>query len=202
MLTRSLPPGGLLDRPGQRGAQGLVGHRATGLADGHQPLQCPFLRTALPQLDHQETVRQHDEVHVPGLAPRLTQLTVPQPKLLLAVPMEGLRARPTTPVYPHDPRYLPGDSVRHQDLARLRVVLVPPQDHDPHLVLHIGDLDRHREVPLPLVADPQLLAILGRDRRGQFAGLFRLTLPDQLTVEFQIADVTPGTTPVVSLAVD
>src|SRR5262249_54114207 len=155
-----------------------------------------------PQLNHQETVRQHDEIHVPGLAPLATQLTVSQPKLLLAVPMEGLCACPTAPVDPHDPRHLPGDPVGYQDLARLGVVPVSPQDHDPHLVLHVGDLDRHREVPLPLVTDPQLLAILGWDRRGQFAGLFRLAPPDQLAVEFQITDVAPRTSPMVHLALD
>src|SRR6266567_2796841 len=70
------------DRPRQRRAQRLGQHRATGLADGRQPLRCPFIRTALPQLTHQQAVRQHDEVQVPGLALTVTQLTIPQAQLL------------------------------------------------------------------------------------------------------------------------
>src|SRR3954447_12956614 len=120
----------LLDRPGERRAQGLSAHRPTGFADGHQPTESPFLRTALLQLAHEQTVRQHDQVHVPGLALDVTQLTVAQPELLLAVPMEGLRPRPTMPVHPYDPTGLPGDPVGHQDLDRPRVLTILPEDHD------------------------------------------------------------------------
>src|SRR6266852_9199787 len=91
--------GDLLRSPDERLPQGLAQQRTARLADGHQPLQNPFLRTALPQLTHEQTVRQHDQVHVPGLALTVTQLTITHPKLLLAVPMERLRARPTLPVY-------------------------------------------------------------------------------------------------------
>jgi hypothetical protein len=45
-------------------------------------MERPFLRTALPQLAHERTVRQHDQVYVPGLALIVTQLTITQPKLL------------------------------------------------------------------------------------------------------------------------
>src|SRR5262249_60767459 len=94
MLIRLLPPGDLLDGPREGRPQVLLEHRSTGFADGHQPMECPFLRTALLQLAHEQAVRQHDQVHVPGLALEITQLTVTQPELLLAVPMKGLRARP------------------------------------------------------------------------------------------------------------
>src|SRR3982751_3166717 len=103
MLIGPLPSCDLLDRPGDRRPQGLLAHRPTGLADGHQPVECPLLRTVLPQLAHEQAVRQHDQVDVPGLALVITQLTVTQPELLLAVPMERLRARPTPAVHPHDP---------------------------------------------------------------------------------------------------
>ena len=122
MLIGTLPSGHLLDRPGECRTQGLPAHRPTGFADGHQPMESPFLRTALPQLTHEQTVRQHDQVHVPGLALDITQLTVTQPKLLLAVPMECLRTRPAISVHPHDPTHLPGDTIRHQDLAAPLVV--------------------------------------------------------------------------------
>jgi len=58
--------------PRQRLAQGFSEHRPTGLADGRQLPERPVIRMALPQLLHQEAVRQHDEVHVPGLALAVT----------------------------------------------------------------------------------------------------------------------------------
>src|SRR6476469_5887511 len=122
-------------------------------------MERPLLRTALLQLAHEQAVRRHDQVHVPGLALDITQLTVAQPELLLAVPMERLRARPAVPVHPYDPTDFPGDSVRHQDLATRSVVAVMPEDDDPHLGLHIGDPHRRREIPLTAVADPHLLAV-------------------------------------------
>src|SRR5512135_2958076 len=103
-------------------------------------MECPFLRTALLQLAHEQTVRHHDQVHVPGLALDITQQTVPQSELLLAVPMKGLRPCPALAVHPHDPTHLPGDPVRHQDLDRLHVVAIPPEDHDPDLSSCSADL--------------------------------------------------------------
>src|SRR3954447_11347252 len=110
-------------------------------------MERPLPRTALPQLAHEQAVRQHDQVDVPGLALDITQLTVAQPELLLAVPMECLRARPAMSVHPHDPTDLPGDPVGHQDLAALLVLAVVPQDDDSYLVLHVGDTHRHGEIP-------------------------------------------------------
>ena len=108
-----LPAG--LPRPASRRV--LPEHRSTGFADGLQPTERPLTRTVLPQLAHEQTVRQHDQVHVPGLALAITQLTVSHAKLLLTVPMKGLRACPAMPVRPHDPTHFPGDPIGHQDLA-------------------------------------------------------------------------------------
>src|SRR5258708_37558978 len=107
MLIGLLVSSNLVDRPRDRRSQGLPRHRPTGFADGHQPMERPLTRTALLQLAHEQTVRQHDQVHMPGLALDITQLTITQPELLLAVPMKGLRTRPTIPVHPHDPTHLP-----------------------------------------------------------------------------------------------
>jgi hypothetical protein len=63
----------LLDCPGQGRSQRFPDHRPTVLADGHQPMECPPLRTTLFQLAHEQTERQHDELHVPGLALVVTQ---------------------------------------------------------------------------------------------------------------------------------
>ncbi len=139
---------------------------------------------------------------MPGLALDITQLTVVLPELLLAVPMEGLRARPAMSVHPHDPTDLPGDLVRHQDFATLRVITVMPEDDDPHLVLHVGDAHRRREVPLAAVADPHLLAVLRQDRPCQFVGLEDPALPFQLAVGLQIAHITPGAPEPIRLRID
>jgi len=68
MVIGLLKAGDLLDRPGECRTQGLLHHRPTGFADGHQPMEGPLLRTALPQLAHEQAIRQHDQVDVPGLA--------------------------------------------------------------------------------------------------------------------------------------
>src|SRR5512142_2266256 len=67
------------------------------------------------------------QVDMPGLALLVTQLTIAQSELLLAVPRTRLRPCPAMPVHPHDPTHFPGDPVRHQDLDRDRVVAVSPE---------------------------------------------------------------------------
>src|SRR6266487_1970117 len=91
---QTLPLLNLLDHPGDRFAQGLAKHGATGLADGRQACLSPLLRTVVPQLGHQGAVRQEHEIHVPGLALALPELTRAHAKMLLPVPMEGLRSCP------------------------------------------------------------------------------------------------------------
>jgi hypothetical protein len=54
-----------LDDPGQSVTEGLTQDRQAGLANGRQPFQCPTTRTALPQLPHQDAVRQEDQTQVP-----------------------------------------------------------------------------------------------------------------------------------------
>jgi hypothetical protein len=58
----------LLNNPAKGGAERLAKHRSAGFADGLQTAERPFARTVLPQLTHEKTVRQHHQVHVPGLA--------------------------------------------------------------------------------------------------------------------------------------
>src|SRR5689334_8212763 len=87
----------LLNHPGDRFAQGLAEDRATGLADGRQACLSPFLRTVLLQLTHQSSVRQEDEIHVPGLALATPELTRAHAQVLLPVPVEGLCSCPAFP---------------------------------------------------------------------------------------------------------
>src|SRR6266498_5138619 len=91
---QTLPLLDLLDHPGDRFAQSLAKHRATGLADGRQACVSPFLRTVVPQLGHQGAVRQEYEIHVPGLALATPELTLTHTQVLLPVPMEGLGSCP------------------------------------------------------------------------------------------------------------
>src|SRR6478672_13891387 len=103
----------------------------------------------LLQLPHQETVRQHDEVHVPGLALAVTQLTIPHAQLLLTIPMKGFRAGPTMPVTTHNPTDLPLKPIRHQDDPRRRLILPVPNDDDPNLMVDVRDPQSAGKVPLP-----------------------------------------------------
>ena len=175
--------------PRQRLAQGFTQDRSTGFADGRQLPVRPLLRLALPQLPHQQTGRPHHEVHVPGLALAVTQLTVSPAQLLLAIPMERFRACPTIPVRSHDAAHLPVDPIGRQDDSRRRIVSSLPQDDDTHLVLDIRDAQRAGEVPLLPVPFPQRLAHARVDTGCQRRGLEDAPLGLQLAVELERADV-------------
>ena len=86
------------NRPGNRFPQGVAQHGAAGFADGRQRLRGPGTRTALPQLGHEQTMHQQHEVEMPRLALAAAQLTVAQAQMLLAVPMQSLRACPALSV--------------------------------------------------------------------------------------------------------
>ena len=58
----------MVDGPSHGRTQRLSQHCSTGFADRPQLLVCPVIRMALPQLFHQQTVRYHDQVHMPRLA--------------------------------------------------------------------------------------------------------------------------------------
>jgi hypothetical protein len=67
---------------GRKGARTDGKARATGTAGfaaGLQPTKSPITRTVLPQLTHEQAVRRHDRVHVPGLALAVANLTVSPP---------------------------------------------------------------------------------------------------------------------------
>src|SRR4051794_33402597 len=144
---------------------------------------------ALPQVPHQQAVRQHDEVHVPGLALAVTQLTVPHAQLLLAIPMKGLRACPPIPITPYNPADFPPNPVGHQDNAWRGVVAAVPQDNNPNTVLHVRDTQGTGEVPLRVLALPQRLAHAGFDLSRQRRRLEQLPLVRQLAIELERADV-------------
>lgn len=76
---------------------------------------------ALLELAREQAVRQHHPVHVPCLALAAAKLTVSHAKLLLAIPMIGLRACPAMSIDPQNPTHFPTHSICHQNLARFRI---------------------------------------------------------------------------------
>ena len=116
----------LLNDPGKGGAERLVEHRSAGFADGLQTTEGPLVRTVLPQLAHEQAVRQHDQVHMPGLALAVAKLTISHAKLLLTVPMIGLRARPAISIGTHEATHFPRRSVADENLSRFGIAAMIP----------------------------------------------------------------------------
>jgi len=191
--------GGLFNGPVYRAAQAFSQHRSTGFADGHQPAMSPFLRTALLELAHEQTVRQHDEVHVPGLALATAQLTGSHAQFLLAVPMKGLRSRPTIPIDFQNPHYFSTYTVGHQHFLWFAVWTVVPNDYDSHFMVHVGNTTREREVPLTLVTTAKLLLVSRIDVDGQFVDSLDFPFPFHLAVHLQVANVATRPTETILL---
>ena len=181
--------GSLFDGPADRVTQTFSQHGSTGFADGRQLTKSPFLRTALLELAHEQTVRQHYEVHVPGLAIPVAQLTISHAQFLLTVPMKCLRSRPAISIDFQNPHYFPPHSVAHQHFLRRSVSTPVPDDYDPHLVVHFGNVTCEREVPLSLVSAAKLLLVAGINLGGQFVDPLNYPFPFDFAIRLQIADV-------------
>ena len=187
--------------PLESSAQGLVGDGATGLADGRQPLQRPILRAGGAKLLHQETVRQHHQVHVPCLALAAAQLTVSHSQLLLAVAVKSFRARPALSIDLQDAIDFPACAIGQQNFSRRLVAAVLPQDHDPHRMRDLGQTNGARVIPLPIGAATKLLAFFSVDRSGEFVGADRAASNFQLAIGLQVTDVAPRLAAIVLFAV-
>jgi len=185
--------GDLFDCPIEGRSHGFSRHSSAGFANGRQLRERPFFRTVLLELGHEQSVRQHDQVHMPGLALAVTQLTVSHAKLLLTVPMKGLRACPATTIDQQNPSNFPTSTVADQDFAGLAIAFSIPNDNDSYFVFYIGDTDGCGEVPLLLTAAFERLATIRINLRGHFLGLQFVALPPNFAVEFQVAHVTAGT---------
>src|ERR1043165_4954567 len=112
----------LLDNPVHDALQRLRFDGSTGFADGRQRPPSPVLHTTPPQRAHQETVRCADEIDVAGLPLAAAHLTIPQPQLLLPIPMKGLGPCPAMPIYQDDTNHFPAQTVTDQRFTRRRVV--------------------------------------------------------------------------------
>ena len=141
------------NRPGDRFPQRVAQHGAAGFADGRQRFRSPCARTALAQLGHEQTMHQQHEVEMPRLALAAAQLTVAQAQMLLAVPMQGLRACPALPIATQHPGHVPVRLISDQNLHRLFAVPMLPENHDPHGMSVVGQPDLLGEVPLRALPD-------------------------------------------------
>jgi hypothetical protein len=192
----------LFDHPGDGGSHGFAQYRPTGFADGRQFAEGPFFRTVRPELIHKQSVRQHDQVPVPGLALAVAQLTISHAQLLLSVPMKGLRAGPAIFVNQENSPHFPGDAIGYQNFAGFFVSFFVPNNDNPHFVVDAGDMQAHGEVPLLLVSAMEGFAALGIDLGGQFVGADDFALPLQLAIEFQVANVSAGPAETILLGMD
>ena len=146
------------DGPFQRFGQSLTQDQPAGLADGRQAHVSPVLRTVVLQLTHQSGVRQNDELHVPGLAHAVPELTLAHAQMLLPVPMEGLSSCPAFAIGLENTVHFPIGSIGDQNLARLVGAFRIPQHYDPHWMADFRQTDALGEVPLCASADRALLA--------------------------------------------
>lgn len=172
-------------------AEGLSQYRHAGLSDGRQTFPCPLIRTALPQLTHQDAVRQEDHIHVAGLTTAVPELTFAHAQMLLAVPMEALRPCPAATIHLQHTNNIPVGLITDQHLFGLFVILFGPQNHDSHLMVHIRNTDAFGKIPLLRIADADFFAILGRNLGSQFIGADVTAHKQNFTIELQIADVRP-----------
>jgi len=167
----------------------LSQYRHAGFADGRQTLQSPRMRTTLPQLTHQDAVRQEDHVQVPGLALTASKLTIAHAQMLLAVPMEALRACPTVSIDPQNPCYFPVRTIRYQDLLGLLVLTLGPQDHQSNFVSYARNPHTLGKGPLSRAVDVDFLAVSRHNLGGKVLGLDLAARHQQLAGEGQSADV-------------
>jgi len=183
--------GRLFDRPGDGLSHSLPQDGPTGFADGRQHTMRPITHTALPHLRYEQAVRQHDEIHVPGLALAFMQLTVSHAQILLAVPVKGFRARPALAVDVKDPGDLPMRPIGKKHLDGFLAIFPIPQDHQPHPMIDFGNLEGLGEIPLFLVADAHGLAEGGIDLSSQFRSRHLPSLKPHLAIELEIAYIAP-----------
>ena len=189
MVRRLIFLGDFCDGPFKGCPESFDCHRATGLANGRQPRECPVLRTVLLQLENEEAVRQHDQVHVPGLALAIAKLTTSHPQTLLSVPMECLSACPPTSITSHDASDFPSRAVGHENLARLRISAVVPEYDDPHFLVRTGNANATCEVPLAGITPTKFLAALASDRSCKLVETSNPSSILHFAVELHVADV-------------
>ena len=129
----------LVDDPTDSLGQRIAKHGAAGVADCRHQCGRPITCTAATHLRQQQAVRQENEVGVPGLALAISQLTVSEPQVLLAVPMKRLRTGPATAVRSHYALHFPVQLVGDDDFGCGGFTLALPQNDHLDLVVQTGN---------------------------------------------------------------
>jgi len=186
---RTHPVLGMFDCPGQGFAERFTRDAATGLADGHQACVIPIQGAVVPQLTHESGVHQHDEVHVPGLAHPVAELTIAHAQVLLPVPIIGLGSGPTSLVDLQNAVGFPMGSVRHQHFAWLLGVGLRPEEQQAHRMIHLRDAHRCGEIPWRMAADGKLRAHERPERLEPRTHRRLRSADDDRAVERQVTDV-------------
>ena len=175
-----------LDHPGDCVTESLSKHRHTGLAYGRQAFLCPLTRTALPQLTHQHTVRQEDQIHVAGLATALPELTIAHAQMLLTVPMEALCAAPATTINFQYPRHFPMGAIADENFFSIFIFSFAPENDHANLMVSIWESNRFGEVVLPRTINHEGLAVVGSDLTCQFFGFEFQAFEEDVAIELKI----------------
>lgn len=144
------------DGPGKGLAKDFTHDGTTGLADGHQVCVSLLESTVVLEVAHQRGVRQDNEVHVPGLASPVPELTLAHAQLLLPVSVKGLCPCPASLVDLQDPVSFPVGAVGDEHLARLLGICLRPQHQKPHRMGHSWNANGLGEIPLGLTRNREL----------------------------------------------
>src|SRR5262249_17853700 len=99
-------------------------------------------------LAHQGAGGQEHEIHMPGLALAIPELTITHTQMLLPVPIKGLRDSPALAIGLQDAMDLPVGAIGNQDFDWVCIALLARQHHNPHGMVDSWDADTLGEVPV------------------------------------------------------
>ena len=178
------------NRPGERLPQGLARDSTAGLADGHQACVSPIEGAVVLHLAHQSGVRQGDEMHVPGLAHSVPELTLAHAQVLLPVPVKGLRPGPAPLVHLEDTMRLPVGAIGDENLAWLTGVGTRPEYQNADRMRDPRQANRLRKVPLRVAGHGEFRTQERRECFDPRTDTRFLAADDHHPIGFQVADVT------------
>src|SRR5262249_53355295 len=124
-----------------------------------------------------------------GLRFAAAYLTVSQPQLLLAVPIEGLSTCPPMAIHYNYTNHFPFQTVTHQGLSRCLVASLAPKQQDPHGVRHSGNPHLFTEVPILRAPHPHRFFRFPRHLPHYVLELLLLPRIHDLAVELQVAHI-------------
>jgi len=134
-------------------------------------------------------VRQEDHIHVAGLTTAIPELTIAHAQVLLAIPMKAFRASPAITVNPQNSCNFPISPVGNEDLLGSFVVSFGPEYDNSYGVIYLGDANAFGEVPLPVITDPDRLAVFGGNLPGDILHLDFLATENDFSIELKVRDI-------------